>query len=160
MPWRVAEAEVRPRFAGVGGFVNAVADGEIGAGQTFAAGNINDVWIGGCDGDGADRLRGLVVEDGRPGAAVIVGLPDAAIHGADIENIGLARHAARGASASAARGADHAPAHFLVRALGISAALGRDSNRERRKVRRVRGEECEKNGSRVTSGEKNLGRTA
>ena len=69
----VAQAEVRPGLAGVGGFVDAVADGEIGTLQAFAAGDVNDVRIRGRDRDGANGLRGFVVEDGRPGAAVVVG---------------------------------------------------------------------------------------
>jgi hypothetical protein len=68
-----------PGLAGVGGFVDSVADRKIGAMQAFAAGDINDVGIGRSDGDGANRLRGLVVEDGRPGAAVVVRLPYAAV---------------------------------------------------------------------------------
>ena len=59
----IAQAEMRPGFAGVGGFVDAVADREIGAMQSFAAADINDVGIGGGDRDGADGLRGLVIED-------------------------------------------------------------------------------------------------
>ena len=69
----VAQAEVSPGLAGVSGFVDAVADGEVGAVQALAAGHVDDVGIGGSDGDGADRLRGLVIEDGVPGAAVVVG---------------------------------------------------------------------------------------
>ena len=60
----IAQAEVGPGFSGVGGFVNSVANGEIGTMQAFAAAHINDVGIRGSYGDGTDRLRGLVVEDG------------------------------------------------------------------------------------------------
>ena len=45
--------------------------------------------IGGGDGEGADRSGGLVVEDGVPGAAVVGGLPDAAIADTDVEDVGL-----------------------------------------------------------------------
>ena len=39
----VAQAEMRPGFAGIGRFVNAVADRKIRAMQTFAAADIDDV---------------------------------------------------------------------------------------------------------------------
>ena len=42
----VAQAEVLPGFSAVGGFVNAVASGKIGAAQAFAAADIDDVGIG------------------------------------------------------------------------------------------------------------------
>ena len=38
---------MRPGLAGVGGFVDAVADGEVGALQAFAAADVDDVGIGG-----------------------------------------------------------------------------------------------------------------
>src|SRR5579859_317679 len=101
--------EVRPGFAGVGGFVDAVADREIWTREAFAASDIDNVRIRGRDGDGADGLRGLIIEDWRPGAAVVVGFPDAAIHLTHVENVWLAGHAAGGARAAAARGTDHAP---------------------------------------------------
>ena len=94
----VAKAEMGPGLARVGGFVDAVADGEIGAMQSFAAGDINDVGIGGSDRDGADGLRGFVIEDGIPGAAVIVRFPDAAVHLPDVKHssAGWARRRRRG----------------------------------------------------------------
>src|SRR5439155_21912950 len=88
----VVEAEVSPSLAAVGGFVNAVANGEVGPLNTFAACDVNDVRVGRRDGDGADVLRRLVVEDGRPGAAVVVRYPDAAVHLAHVKDIRLARH--------------------------------------------------------------------
>ena len=114
----IAQAEMRPGLARVGGFVNAVANGEIGAMQAFAAADIDDIGIGRSDGDGANGLRGLIVEDRIPGAAVVVGLPHAAVDLAHIENVGLAGHAGGSARAPAAERTDHAPAHFLVSAFG------------------------------------------
>ena len=114
----VAQAEMSPGLSGVGRFVDSVANGEVGAMQAFAAGDINNVGIGGSDGDGADRLRGFVVEDRSPGAAVVVGFPDAAVDLAHIEDIGLAGNAGGGASAAAAKRADHAPMQILISILG------------------------------------------
>ena len=85
----IAQSEVPPGLAGVGGFVDAVAHGEIGALKAFAAADVDDVRIGRGDGDGADGAGGLAVEDGMPGAAEIVGLPDAAVVDADVEDIRL-----------------------------------------------------------------------
>ena len=109
---------MRPGFSGVAGFVNAVAHGKIGPRQTFAAPDINNVGIGRRHGNGSDRLRRFTVKDGIPRAAVIVRLPDAAVDRAHVKHIGLTRHAASCAGPAAARGADHAPAHFLVSGFG------------------------------------------
>ena len=118
----VAQAEVRPGPAGVGRLVDAVADGEVGPLQAFAAGDVDDVGIRGRDGDGPDRARRLVVEDGMPGAAVVGRLPDAAVADADVEDVGLGGHAGDGPRAAGAVRADRAPAHLaeelLVERLG------------------------------------------
>ncbi len=54
----VAQTEMLPRLAAVGRFVHAVADGKIGPLQTFAAADIDDVGIGGRDGERADGSVG------------------------------------------------------------------------------------------------------
>src|SRR5579864_1534460 len=105
----IAQAEMRPCFAGVGGFVDSVAGGEIGPLQTLAARDVDDVGVGWRDGDRADRLRGLAVEDGGPGTAVVIRLPDAAIDLPHVKDIGLAGNARGGASPAATKGADGAP---------------------------------------------------
>jgi hypothetical protein len=66
----VAEAEMDPGFAGVGGLLNAVAGGEVGADDACAGADIDDVGVGGGDGDGADGAGGLVVEEFPGGAEV------------------------------------------------------------------------------------------
>ena len=114
----IAQAEMSPGFSGVGGFINSVADGKVGAMQAFAAGDINNVGIGWSYGDGADRLRGFVIEDGIPGAAVVVGLPDSAVDLAHVENVWLAGNAGGGAGAASAKRADHAPVQLLICVLG------------------------------------------
>jgi hypothetical protein len=109
----VAEAQVRPGLARVGGFVDAVAHRQIGALQALAAGHVDDVRIGGRHRDGADGAGGLAIEDRRPGAAVVVGLPDAAVDLAHVEQVGLAGYAGRGARPPAAERADVAPVQIL-----------------------------------------------
>ncbi len=108
----IAEAEVGPGFAGVAGFVDAIADGEVGAMQAFTRAGVDDVGIGWSDGERADGAGGLVVEDGDPGAAVVVGLEDSAVDLRDVEDVGLRRDTGRGAGASAAQGSDGSPAEF------------------------------------------------
>ncbi len=106
----VAESEVAPGFAGVGGLVHAVADGEIGALEAFAGAYVDGVGVGGGEGDGADGAGGLVVEEGLPGAAEIIGLPDAAVVDADVEDVGLGGDAGGADGAAATVGSDIAPA--------------------------------------------------
>ena len=74
--------------------------------------DINDVRIGRRDGDRADRSRRLVVEDRHPRAAAVGRLPHAAVHGADVEHVGLRRDAVNGLGAAAAKRPDVAPAEF------------------------------------------------
>jgi len=71
--------------------------------QPFAARDINNVGVRGGYGDGADRLRGLVIEDGIPGAAIVIGLPYSAVDLAYVENIWLAGNAGSGSRAAARR---------------------------------------------------------
>ncbi len=63
---RVAQTEVRPRPPGVGRLVDAVAGREVGTMQAFAAADVDDVGVGGRNGDRADRPGRLVVEDRLP----------------------------------------------------------------------------------------------
>ncbi len=78
---------------------------------------------------------GSLIEDGIPGAAVVVRLPDAAVHLADVENIGLAGYTGGGASAATAKRADHAPVQFLVCIFGnlCPERGGRQENQQRHK---------------------------
>ena len=105
----VAQAEMGPGFAGVGRFVDAVADGEIGPMQSFAAPDVDDVGIGNRNRERADRAGRLIIENRLPGASVIVRLENAAIDLREIENVRLRRHARDRADPSAAVGPDVAP---------------------------------------------------
>jgi len=111
-------------LAGVCGFVDAIADGQIGTLEAFATGNVDDVGIGRSDGDGADGAGVLMIKDGIPGAAEIVSFPDAAVDGADVEDVRLRRDTGEGAGAAATDGADGAPIEFVKR--GGSKGLGGD----------------------------------
>ena len=60
----IVQADIGPVLAAVGGFVDAVADGDAVADPGFAGAHPHVLGIGGIDGDGADGLHGRVVEDG------------------------------------------------------------------------------------------------
>src|SRR5947209_17558195 len=98
-----------PGLAAVGGFVDAVADGEVGPLESFAAADVDDVGIRRREGESADGAGGLVVKDGFPDVAVVGRFPDAAIVGRHVEDVGLGGEACYADGASAAEGADHAP---------------------------------------------------
>src|SRR5262245_55892783 len=109
----VAQAEVRPSLAGVSGFVDAVADGEVGAMQPLAATDINNVGVGRRYSQRPDGTCGLIVEDRLPGAPEVVCLPHPAVAHADIEDVGLAGNSGDGARASSPKWADRAPVQRL-----------------------------------------------
>ena len=127
----VAEAEMRPRLAGVGRLVDAVADRQIGAGEPFAAADVDDVRVRRRDRDRADRSGGLVVEDRRPRPPEVGRLPHPAVYRAGIEDVRLRRHAGDGFGPSAAERSDRTPAHFAKRAR-VGAAV-RGGLRQRRR---------------------------
>jgi hypothetical protein len=106
---RVPQPEVLPAASGVGRFVDAVADRQVGPLEAFAAADVDDVRIGRRDGNRADRLRRLIVEQRRPGVAVVGRLPDAAVVDADIEDVRLLGDAGGAHRAAAAERADVAP---------------------------------------------------
>src|ERR1044071_9328001 len=110
--FRVVEAEVLPRAAGVGGFVDAIALSDPPAGDQVAHADVDDVRVGRGHGDGADR-RGFFdrVEDGVPGLAGARRFPDPAHGEADVEDSELARSdgAGHGGHASGAEGTEVAP---------------------------------------------------
>ncbi len=126
---RVAQAEMRPRLAGVGGLVDAVADRQVRPRQPFAGGDVEDVGIRRRDGDPADRSGRLVVEDRLPRPAGVGRLPDAAVAHAHVEGVRLAGMPGRGLRAARAVRADVAPAH-----------LGEEAGGHRRFLLRGRGD--------------------
>ena len=115
----VAQAEVRPCLACVGGFVDPIASAEVRPLQSFAAADVDDVWIRWRDGQRADRPDGLVVEERRPHAAEVRRLPHPAVDRRHVEDVRLAGHTAGGHRAATLKWADHAPAH-----LGVSTGTG------------------------------------
>ena len=109
---RIAQADVAPGGAAVGGFVDAVAEGNVGAHVCFAGADVDGLRVGGRDGDGADGGGRFGVEDGAPGAAGVFRFPDAAADCAEKIGVGIAGDAERRQDAATAEGTDHAPVHF------------------------------------------------
>src|SRR5580692_2785315 len=91
--------------------------------QPFAARDVNNIVIRRSNGDGPDRLTGLLVEDRRPGAAIVVRFPHPAIYRADVEKIRLVRYAGDRPRPAASKRPDHAPMHLLIHALRILLCL-------------------------------------
>src|SRR5271165_5168962 len=105
----IAQAEMLPALARIGRLINAITHREVRSTQSFTARDINDLGVGGRDGDRAYRLGGLPVEDRVPGAPVVVTLPDAAVDLPDIKDVRLAGNAGRRARSAAPKWPDHTP---------------------------------------------------
>src|SRR5262249_56278593 len=63
--------------------------------------------------EGADRADRVAVEGRPPRAPGVARLPHAAVHAAEVEVLGLARHAGDREDAAAPEGADEPPAEVL-----------------------------------------------
>src|SRR6266852_648263 len=111
---RVAQSEMLPGAARVGRLVDAVAYGEIGPAQAFAAADVYCVGIRGRDCQGTNRTCRLIVENWIPGAAEVRRLPNSPIVRRHVEDVRLARNTRNRHGAAAAKRADHAPMKFLV----------------------------------------------
>ena len=82
---RVSQADLRPRLAGIGRLVDAVARRDVAADLGLARADVDDVGVRGGDGDGTDRRTGdLIVGDRLPGHAAVGGLPETAAGGAEV----------------------------------------------------------------------------
>ena len=98
--------------------------------QSFAATDVHDIGIRRCDGNRADRTRRLAVEDRIPGAAEVVGLPHAAVHRADVENIGLTGYAGKSACAAATERPNVTPVHLSEHRAVDLLSGGREAGKE------------------------------
>src|SRR5258707_7175962 len=110
---RIGGSDVGPISSAVGRFLHSVGGGNGGAQVGLAGADVNNVRIGRRESDGPDRSNGLGVKNGIPGAAGVVGFPNAATNGAEIVDLRLAAHAGDSDDASGARRPDGAPAEFL-----------------------------------------------
>ena len=85
----LGEAHVRPGLAAVEALVDAVAETDVAAADVLARAHPDGLGIRRVEGDAADRIGRLGVEDGRPGRAGVLGLPDAARADRDVPGVPL-----------------------------------------------------------------------
>src|ERR1700733_2216436 len=102
--------------------------------QAFAASHINKVGIRRRYCDGADGLRRLMVEEGCPGATVVVRFPNSSVDLAHVENIWLTGNARGGTGTASAKRANHAPTQILISVLRNLLRPTRCSRQANRKV--------------------------
>ena len=126
---------MRPGLAAVGGLVDAVADGEVGADDAGAGADVDDVGIGRRHGDRADRAGACLVEDRFPIGTVVGRAPDAAVVEADVEHVRLARHAGH----ARARPARVGPIDRQCMAVYRSGSGPRRPNKRQKRRRGARG---------------------
>ncbi len=104
------QPEVAPGAAGVGGAVDAVAVGDVAADGRFAHRGVDDVRIGGAEGQPADGCAlEEAVGDVFPILAAVGGLPDSAAGRAEVKNSDTRGVSGDGDDAAAAVGTDQAP---------------------------------------------------
>ena len=96
----VGEPQVGPGRACVGRFEHADSGERTPGQQVLPGAHVEDIRIGGRHSEVADRPGRLVVEDRRPGHAVIDGLPDRAGPEAGVDG-GGARHGIDGLNPAA-----------------------------------------------------------
>ena len=85
----LGEAHVGPGLAAVQALVDAVAEADMASADVLARAHPDGLGIRRVEGDAADRVRRLGVEDRRPGRAGVFGLPDAAGADRDIPRVPL-----------------------------------------------------------------------
>src|SRR5215469_1355851 len=130
---------MRPGFSAVRGFINAVADREIGALQSLAAANVNDARVRRSHRDRTDRLSRLAIENGLPRLAVVRSLPYSAIYLSHEEDIRFRRNAGYRDGAPSTKRADAPPPQALVQLRAEFLRHSRGSKGDRK-------EYCDKSG--------------
>ena len=106
----IAEPQMAPALARVGGFINSIAHREVRPLHALAAADINNVRVGRRQGNRAHGTSGLLIEYRMPGTPKIVRLPDPAIGRRNIEHIRLASDTCGSDGAPAAERPNHPPA--------------------------------------------------
>src|ERR1700728_754940 len=102
--------------------------GGIATNGAFAGTDVDDVGIGGSDGDGADGAEvDVAIGDGFPGVAAVDGLEDAAAGSAEVVDERLAGHARNGVDATTAEGANLAKGEGIESTGGARGCCGRRS---------------------------------
>ena len=87
----VLQPRVGPAPPAVQALVDAVAPADAPLARVLAGPEPDHVGVGGVDRDRAGGVRGVVVEDGRPGGAAVLGLPDVRRGGGDVPHAPVGR---------------------------------------------------------------------
>src|SRR6185312_769039 len=99
----VLQADGAPSLSGIDGFEDADAVGMLAADIGLARAHINDVRVRRRNRDRSDGADGnALITDGKPCAAGVFCLPDAAANGTHIEGVGLAWNTGDGVRPAAA----------------------------------------------------------
>jgi hypothetical protein len=129
------QAHMRPRLAGVGGFINAVALNDVAAQLRFSHPGVHDVGVRARNLERADRrCFDLTIGDGPPRKTRVSGLPDSAADGAEVVLVGARRTSRDRLRSAAARGTDRAPSQ--------TGEEGRVDLREWRSVNEAEQQDC------------------
>src|ERR1700733_2117528 len=126
------QAEMLPGLSRIGRLVDSIAHGKIGTMQAFSTARIHNVGVGRRNCNGANRLRRLMIENRIPGAAVVVALPNSAVHLSNIENIRFTWNSSGRARAPSAKRPNHSPVEFLECVVGkrdLSARMQRGQSK-------------------------------
>ncbi len=89
---RIFQSNMIPRRATVSGPVNAVTGRKVLANVRLAGSGVNNLRIGRCYSQCANRRHRVAVKDGCPDDSGICRFPDSAIHRAEIKGRRIARH--------------------------------------------------------------------
>src|ERR1700689_1564571 len=111
----IVQADMRPGRAAIGGFVDAVARGQIGTNVGLTGTGINDLAVGWSDRDRADGADRLTVKYRVPNRSGVGGFPNAAVHRTKIKSGRVTRHARHGDHAAASEWSNQAPFEAIER---------------------------------------------
>ena len=72
---RILQAHVLPGSSAINTLVDSISDTDVATAYIFPSSYPDRMWIAGINGHAADRVGGLVVKDGGPGNACVLGFP-------------------------------------------------------------------------------------
>ncbi len=116
-----------PGITAISGFENAISHSQIRPVESFSRAYIDDVGMSKRNRNISYRSGGGIIENGIPGAAVVIGFPDPAIIDPHIKDVRLGWYPHPSHGAAGPEGAGQAVFQFLVVGLinGLSYQRGR-----------------------------------
>ena len=106
----IAQPDIAPGLACIGGFVDAIAERNVGAHVSLPRTRIQDVRVGNGQFQCSYGRDGLTVEDGSPGLPGVAGFPDSPAYRAEIVG-GGARNPGGSQGTAAAMRSNGSPVH-------------------------------------------------